>query len=459
VSLLSYVAPGLQSNCWAQSSVSVSAGANLQSLVNQYPNGTTFLLGPGYYRRQSIVPKSYDSFIGDPGAILSGADLLTSFTRNGSVWMAHDHVTQLASYNGQCDSNHSACVYPEDLFFDNNPKTRATSLSGVGPGKWYLDYNTGNIYMGDDPAGHTVEISLSSHAFAGASTSVTISNLVVEKYACQASSAAVDGTSGVYWNVGGNEVRYNHGMGIRSGDKIYIHDNKIHNNGELGMGGGGTSVLVQSNEISYNNYSGYSIYWEAGGAKFAAVQDLTFRYNYAHHNAGPGFWTDINSQTVLCDSNQFTANEEAAVLNELSSNTTISNNYIWNDGYNPSGTGIYWGAAILISNSSYASVYFNHISGSMSGIVGYLAHRGNAPNGQPYLLQNVDVNSNYITQGSGTAAGIVVIGTGFDNSVYTSWNNQFRYNTFDLEIPSTQSIWWMNQPMTFAAWSAMLGAN
>ena len=135
VSLLSYVAPALQSDCWAQSSVRVSAGANLQSLVDQYPNGTTFLLGPGYYRRQSIVPKSYDSFIGEPGAIVSGADLLTNFTQNGSVWIAHDQVTKLASYNGQCDSNHPACMYPEDLFFRQQSQNQGYEFVWCGSGQ------------------------------------------------------------------------------------------------------------------------------------------------------------------------------------------------------------------------------------------------------------------------------------------------------------------------------------
>ena len=60
-----------------------------------------------------------------------------------------------------------------------------------------------------------------------------------------------------------------------------------------------------------------------------------------------------------------------------------------------------------------------------------MTNRGNNPNGQPYLLQNLDVINNTITQTTGTAAGIMV-GGGYDNSVYTSWNNHFQNNTFNL---------------------------
>jgi len=448
------------SNCWAQRTVTVNPGANLQAVVNQYPTSTTFTLTPGIYRLQSVVPKSYDTFVGEQGAIMSGAALLTSFTTMGANWVSHAQVTQQSSYPGVCAAVKPACMYPEDLFFDNVPKLRVASLAAVAAGKWYLDYSTGNVYMADDPTGHTVEISVLPYAFSGGATSVTISNLIIEKYACIAGTGAVNGPSGsTYWSIGGNEVRFNHSTGIRTGDGMYIYNNKAHHNGQVGIGGGGTNVLVQNNEISFNNTDGYSYYWEAGGAKFAMIQNLVFKYNYSHDNAGPGFWVDINSQGVLCDSNQFSANTEAGVLTEISSNITISNNYIWNDGFNPDGSGIWYGAGILMSDSTYVSVYFNTVSNCMDGIGGILQNRGNGPNGQPYTLQNVNVNSNWITQNTGMATGIVVEGTGFDNSVYTSWNNQFQYNTFNLANPAGAYFAWMGQPMTFSAWGTVLTAK
>jgi len=88
----------------------------------------------------------------------------------------------------------------------------------------------------------------------------------------------------------------------------------------------------------------------------------------------------------------------------------------------------------------------------MNGIAGILASRGYAPNGQLYSLQNVNVNSNWITQ----STGIAVEGSGFDNSVYTSWNNHFQYNTFTLANPSGDYICWLNEPMTFSAWGSVL---
>ncbi len=447
------------SNCWAQQTVTVYPGQNLQTLVNQNPPGTTFSLTPGTYRLQSVQPQNYDSFVGQAGALVSGAALLTNFTQSGSYWVAQAQVTQQASYPGQCNSSTPACIYPEDLFFNSSLKQRVTSLSAVGPGTWYLDYSTGNVYMGDDPNGNNVEISLLPYAFSGGATSVTISNLIIEKYACLAMTGAIDGSNGSnYWSVIGNEVRYNHGTGIRTGNGMYVDGNNVHNNGQLGVGGGGTSVLVQNNQIYYNNYSGYSYYWEAGGAKFGSVQDLTFEYNSSYGNYGPGFWIDINSQNVNCNGNQFTGNIEAGVLSEISNNVTISSNYIWDDASNPDGTGIWYGAGILIVDSTNVSVYFNTVTNCMDGIGGILVSRGNGPNGTPYTLQSVNVNSNWVTQNTGMAAGIVIEGSGYDNSVYTSWNNQFQPNTWILGNPSTTYFYWMGYPMTLSEfYSAVVG--
>lgn len=449
---------GAGSECWAQQSVTVYPGQNLQSIVNSHPGSTTFYFTPGIYYLQSITPKSYDSFIGQKGAILSGGQLLTNFTQNGSRWTTHVQVAQSGPYPGNCGPN-SACIYPEDLFFNNSPKYRVSSLSAVGPGTWYLDYGSGTAYIGDNPAGATVEISILPHAFTGNETSVTINNLTIEKYACVAGTGAVDAGEGSnYWSIGGNEIRYNHGFGILTGDGIYVYDNYIHHNGELGVGGQGSNLLIQSNTIAYNNYAGYTIYNEGGGAKFSKVQNLTFQYNYSHGNTGPGFWTDQDSQNVICNGNSFTGNQIAGIMIEISNGITVSGNSVWNDGYNPDGTAVWWGDGIIISNSSNVSVYFNTVTNCVNGIVGILASRGNAPNGQPYLLKNVNVNSNWITQNTGIAAGITIEGSGFDNSAYTSWNNHFLYNTFKLSNPNGQYLLWLGQQLTLSSFGSLISS-
>src|SRR5689334_1609217 len=95
----------------------VSAGVqdDLQRLVYAKPPGTAFLVRAGVHRMQSIIPKSGDSFEGEPGAILSGAVQLTSFDQQGGVWVARipanldASADQQAAAHAKCRPDHQAC--------------------------------------------------------------------------------------------------------------------------------------------------------------------------------------------------------------------------------------------------------------------------------------------------------------------------------------------------------------
>jgi hypothetical protein len=407
------------------------------------------------YRLQSVVPQNGDSFVGQTGAVLSGAALLTNFVQDGSYWTAQVSVTQQASYPGTCLSSAPACIYPEDLFFNNVLKTRVASLTDVGPGTWYLDYNAQTAYIGDDPSGQTVEISELPYAFGGGAPNVTINNLVVEKYAAVAQFAAIEPYA-TGWTVEDSEVRFNHGRGVSSNSGMTITNNNIHHNGDLGVGGGGSNITLSDNQISYNNASGYDWTWEGGGAKFSNVAGLTVQGNNSFNNYGPGLWNDINSETVTYTGNQTSGNVEAGILTEISDTVTITNNTIVNDGFVPGESNLYWGAGILISTSSNVTISGNTITNCMNGISGVYANRGNNPSGVPYTLSNVVANGNTITQGTGAAMGIVTEGTvAGTTAVYTSMGNNFSGNTFVLSAPSTGTyFYWNNQSMALATWNS-----
>jgi hypothetical protein len=66
--------------------LTLSPGVNIQSAINANPNGTAFILRPGVYRMQAVVPKPGDSFTGQTGADLNGSRVLTNWTLSGSYW-------------------------------------------------------------------------------------------------------------------------------------------------------------------------------------------------------------------------------------------------------------------------------------------------------------------------------------------------------------------------------------
>jgi len=431
----------------AGQTVVVTPGENLQTLVNQYPAGTTFTLASGVHRMQSVVPKSYDTFNGEASAVLSGAALLTSFSKSGSYWVATVKAAVHSSYPGYCRASTPHCTFPEDLFFDSHPKVRAGSLAGVHAGMWYLDYATEKAYMADDPAGHTVEVSLLPQAFSGKGYGVTIFNVIVEKYASLAGEGAIDSSAGTNWAVRWSEARHNHGMGVRTGTGMYLYHCNLHDNGQLGTGGSGSNILMQNSQIAFNNYAGYNYYWEAGGAKFSGVKNLKVQYSSFHDNLGPGLNDDTASEAVEYDSNSTSNNREAGILHEIGYNALIQNNYVANDGFNPDGTNVWWGSGIYINTSSHTEVKNNTLVNCMNGITLRYDSRGKGPNGLPYVLQNVDVHNNTITQTTGMACALVKA------AVYTSFDNHFQDNTFHLASSTYKYFYWLAEPWTLAQWN------
>lgn len=435
--------------------VQVHPGDNIEELVKTHTPGTSFTISPGVYRLVSVSPKNGDSFYGEPGAVLSGAEALTSFTQEAPYWVANVKVEARASYRGKCDQEHPACIFPEDLFVDDVPLQRVEQLSSVSPGKWYLDYDTGRAYIGDNPNHHKVEISLVAHAFYGSAKNVMIQGLTIEKYADTAGKGAIQGESrGAQrnrgWIVRNNVIRFNHGMGISVSDGMQVLNNKINDNGQLGLGGSGSDVLVDGNEIAYNNYAGYKYGWEAGGAKFTFTKGLVVRDNFAHNNNGPGLWTDLQNRDVLYDHNRTTANRVAGILHEVSYHAVIRDNTIEKDGFNEAGQDGPWhGGGIVITGSANVEVYGNTVTDCMNGIVGLQPNRKDK-SGDLYSLRNLDVHNNVITQNTGIAAGILTSLLG--NAVFESWGNRFTNNTFHLATDRGKYFYWLNSPETLSAW-------
>ena len=452
----------------SSSQVTVNPGDDIQSLVNSHPPDTSFLITPGTYQLQSIRPKDGDTFTGQPGATLNGARILNNFKQQGQYWVADVPVNPVHSYRGECDKQHPACMYPEDLFFDSKPLTRTASISLVAPGTWYLDYSANKAYVGSDPAGHTVEISVVRAAFWGNASNVTINGLAIEKYASIAGKGAVNamaavegyGPIGKGWLVESNDIYLNHGLGIRASDGMTIRNNKVHDNGQMGVAGSGSNILVQGNEVYGNNYAGYAYDWEAGGVKFAAYSThVTMDNNYVHDNKGPGLHGDIGCDYFVFENNHTARNWSSGIHWEISYHAIIRNNLVENEGYSPLGTSFWYGGGILVSNSTDVEVYGNTVKDCVNGIGGTETIRGvDSKTGVPFNLKNLYVHNNTITQQTGSAAGIVK-SSRLDNSVFTSWNNRFSDNTYHLGSQAGNFFEWLNSPITLAAWQHRTGGQ
>ena len=430
----------------ALNNVLLTPGTDIGSVVDSQPGNTTFIFSAGYYRLQQLHPKSGDSFVGEPGAILSGAQLLTSFSQEGKYWVVYGQ-TQQGQVHGVCDAQHPGCIYPEDLFFDDQPLQHVTSLSAVTTGAWFFDYPNHKIYFLDNPNGHKVETSVTSSAFYSCNANgVTVQGLIVEKYANPAQIGVNEECMGTNWSFLHNEVRLNHGTGINAPPGSQLLSNFVHHNGQKGLGGGGANTLIEGNEVSFNNWAGFNTGWEAGGAKFAGTTGLIVRANYVHDNNGVGLWTDIDNINVLYENNMFTNNANGGIQHEISYSAVIRNNYFQNNG--SAGCTWLWGASIIIQNSQNVEAYNNVLDSSPdqtacgNGIAVINQNRGTGAYG-PYNAINNYIHDNVVIARGPGGSGIVADYNGA--YIMASGNNRFENNTYHLN-PSYGSRWWAGSP-------------
>lgn len=426
--------------------------------VDANPGGTTFILKPGLFRMQWITPKDGDVFIGEPGAILNGSKVLSSFVQEGPYWVALNQTQQeQVHYGAECLTGY-ACQSPEDLFFDDKPLTKVDSLVHVAPGKWFFDYANDKIYFLDDPTGIKVETSVTKHAFEGIANNVTIRGLIIEKYANPCQFGAINTRSGNIgpishnWLIENNEIRLTHGDGIHFYENHVVRKNFCHDNGTFGIAGSeGKNAVVDSNEISSNGwYAGVSWGWGAGGTKFAATDSLTISNNVVHDNGGPGLWTDINNINVLYEGNLSYDNLSMGIFHEIGYKAIIRNNTCKRNAKTKP-TGWLYDAQIFISSSRDVDVSCNYVEVDAAGGNGITMVQQNrqeyATNG-PHITINNSVHNNEIVYLGNS--GVTGIAGDYDVAGLLNGNNQFQNNTYHV-LDTNQSLWsWCAPPITFS---------
>lgn len=432
----------------AQSTITIEPGTEIQPLIDASPPGTRYLIKPGIHRLQAIQPKDGDIFEGAPGAILNGARVLGRFQHQGLLWVASLVSTlpiPVRQSSVPCLSRSTVCWYPQDLFLNNVLLRRVESLDEVRSGRWYLNDQVQKIYMADNPIGHTIELSTIPVAFSDSSKAVIIRGLIVEKYANPAQHGAIHDT-GRGWVIENNEVRFNHGVGLFINTHAFIRGNNIHHNGQLGIGGAGSEMLLEDNQVAYNNTSEFDYMGpagEAGGIKVVKSTDLVIRNNFVHHNNGPGIWLDTDNIRWKVECNRLSDNREAGILIETSYVGIIRFNILENEGYNvdPLKTSLWWRAGIMIQSSSDTEAYENTLIHCGNGIGVISIERGSGAWGA-HTAKNVYVHDNSIIQTAEISAGLVADIDTDHIHAYSSWNNRFSANRYMLSTPTATTFVW-----------------
>jgi Right handed beta helix region len=316
-------------------------------------------------------PYSYD---GAAGAYLSGTANLPTYGTLGSDFpndTAGDVLPiQTMDYqNWQLSPNTIYYLEPgvhigsfaantNDAFVGGYSRRAGTTLSGNYAGDaWAID---SNISEGDQ-------------------TGVVIEYLTIEKYLPPIDQVAINQNGNTGWTIQYNTITLNvPGGGAFAGTDSVLKDNCMTLNGQYGFQSaaaitddslttGPYNVSVEDNEISYNDTCDLSglmnnsaIGWhgynpvpaqyhnsecgtvagdgDQGGFKLWGTDGVTIKDNYIHNNWGPGGWADTDNANTTWTGNTITDNEGEAIIEEISYNFSITNNYVadndWIDGLN-----------------------------------------------------------------------------------------------------------------------------
>jgi hypothetical protein len=372
--------------------VRIAPGADIQQLIDSNPPGATFCVEPGVHRISAqIRPRDGQRLVGTSGSVLTGAKVIEGWSGDGgSAWSStgHKQGPTLVRWTGTT-IKHPEARFADDVFYDGALLKRVTTRAAVAPGTFFFDYDSDTIFIGDDPAGHVLEVATAEGIFAGPAREVLIQGLVIEK----SRGRGVD--TGEAWVVEGCEIRLNATQGVRLNSRSSARRNNLHHNGQYGIAGSGHFLRVEENEIAFNNthlfYIASGGNWASGGSKFVNTGDpklgrdsgIVIRGNNAHHNLGDGLWLDIDNIYAIVEGNRTTDNDRRGINYEISYDAVISHNIVTANGE----------AGIRITSSPNVEVFQNTVTGNEEGIVVDDQPRGPGKYG-PHRARGVSIHDN-----------------------------------------------------------------
>jgi hypothetical protein len=316
-----------------------------------------------------------------------------------------------------------------------------------------LDPRAGDVFVGEYGAiidGQNLRTTSFSARY-GAKP-VTVKNLTIESF----KRFGIQGGSG--WILENNEVRNNGGDGVALGS--LNRNNYVHHNNYGGMvsGFGLSGMVVENNEIAFNNTDSIRDEREADG-KMVAVQGVEYRHNWVHDNYTDGIRCDINCYGLNIHHNLVERNAKVGIEVEISYDSEIHDNVLRGNGIVDSrcadDASRCWYTelgGILVFNTSNVRVYGNTIEDANGhGILGRQDDRwkcdtANVNTGRycrgDYIVKNLQVYGNNVTApatsrvyqvGDGKRSPFVMAGLIGPNDIFGGgYNNRFYSNSYHV---------------------------
>lgn len=321
------------------------------------------------------------------------------------------------------------------------PKTVYYLLPGAHIGS--LQADAGDAFVGGLAGGVRTVLSgeyshlssaIDSNYSNGNQPHVTIEYLTIQKYQPIADAAAINQSSNTDWTLRSNTITLNSpGAGLILGANNTLESNCLTLNGQYGfqssnvspwghdsLTGGPYNVTIEHNEVSYNDTCDFEgllnnpqIGWKnydpvpsryrnshcgkvvgdgnQGGFKLWRTNGVSISDNYIHDNWGPGIWADTDNANTAYAGNVITDNDGQAIIEEISYNFAIRDNYVARNGW-----------AIGLSNPHFPTpAFYISESGSPQGFGGVPACREASCAGKSAYTGHSIISGNVLVDNGG----------------------------------------------------------
>ena len=291
-----------------------TAAAPLRTIseaVDRATSGDRILVHDGSYHESVLVPQGLDVAISAaPGAHpwLEGSRRVSGWRRSGGqfvhpgwrvefdasptyTWGAPDNDAPGWSF---VNPRHPMAAHPDQVWIDGRAQQQVSSRRQVGPGRFFVDYDTHRLYLGSDPRGRTVRASDIAKALGVQGAGTSISGLGVRRFAPSVPhmGAVTVEAPGVHLDHMAVRDNATTGLHVTATDAVLNHV-RLERNGMLGLSATYADHLRLLRVVSRrNNTEHFNQAPVAGGAKVGRTRGVEVRDSDFSDNDGTGLWFD-----------------------------------------------------------------------------------------------------------------------------------------------------------------------
>ncbi|UYZ63635.1 RICIN domain-containing protein [Hymenobacter weizhouensis] len=368
---------------------------------------------------------------------VKGSEEVTGWVADGTAWR---HNNWPYSFGKNAGDENLEPGYPQAflrdmVFVDGRALAQVTRRQDVTAGTFYVDPAGRAIYLGDNPAGKTVESAAMERALwmgwgytEAAGTVVRglgfahFTELAME---FAAPNIVLENNTFV-WNasIGAQLLGSAPGSNSRAGTALncIVRGNTFSYNGRKGFDASmAHGLLLEDNTFTYNNIERFNGGWDAAGLKITGLDDMVFRRNRVENNYSMGLWMDIGVRRAQILHNTVLRNGIIGIFFEISDGALIAGNLCVGNGE----------SGIQISNSANARIYHNTLVDNGRALVINETERPGAGKTEEYSGQGI-LLPNWVTQGNVAKNNILANGGTVRN--LPSWQVQDVLDVFNWPL-------------------------